>query len=68
MHRFLPALFIGHKSLTYFVNVAHRPRLSGISKYGTFGRLFRGIRDLVKVYFLLRRLNKDHDKLSNKSK
>ena len=58
MHRFLPALFKGFASNTFFIEVNHRARFSGISKYDTIGRLFKGIKDLVKVYFLLRKLNK----------
>jgi len=58
MHRFLPALYKGFESNTFFIEVNHRVRFSGISKYDTIGRLFKGIKDLVKVYFLLRKLNK----------
>ena len=58
MHRFLPALYKGFESNTFFIEVNHRARFSGISKYDTIGRLFKGIKDLVKVYFLLRKLNK----------
>ena len=49
IHRFLPALFIGFGKKTLYVEVDHRPRTLGISKYGTFNRLIRGIRDLYKV-------------------
>ena len=56
MHRFLPALFIGFESNTFFIEVNHRVRFSGISKYDTIGRLFKGIKDLVMVYFLLRKV------------
>jgi dolichol-phosphate mannosyltransferase len=49
IHRFLPALFSGYGKKTFFINVDHRPRKWGVSKYGTFGRLFNGIRDLIKV-------------------
>ena len=58
MHRFLPALYKGFESNTFFIEVNHRARFSGISKYDTIGRLFKGIKDLVKVYFLLRKRNK----------
>ena len=56
MHRYLPALFGGFKSNTVFIEVNHRARFSGNSKYGIVGRLFKGIKDLVMVYFLLRKL------------
>ena len=49
MHRFLPALFTGYGYKTYFVDVDHRARTFGYSKYGTFDRLFRGIIDIIKV-------------------
>ena len=40
IHRFLPALFTGYGKKTIFVDVDHRPRIYGYSKYGTFKRLF----------------------------
>ena len=49
MHRFLPALFKGFGYETKFVNVDHRSRIKGISKYGTIDRLFKGIADMIKV-------------------
>ena len=49
IHRFLPALFKGYGKNTYFINVDHRPRIHGSSKYGTLSRLFIGIIDLIKV-------------------
>ena len=49
IHRFLPALFIGFEKKTLYVEVDHRPRILGVSKYGTFDRLIRGVRDLYKV-------------------
>ena len=49
IHRFLPALFRGYGHKTVFIEVDHRSRKSGISKYGTFDRLFKGIYDLIRV-------------------
>ena len=49
IHRFLPALFKGYGHKTDFINVNHRVRKYGKSKYGTIDRLFRGIRDIIKV-------------------
>ena len=49
IHRFLPALFKGYGYKTNFINVNHRERKYGKSKYGTIDRLFRGIRDIIKV-------------------
>ena len=49
IHRFLPALFIGFGYKTVFLNVDHRKRKYGKSKYGTFLRLLNGFRDMIKV-------------------
>ena len=54
IHRFLPALFKGFGYKTYFVYVDHRSRFSGKSNYGTFDRLFKGIKDLIKVKRIIR--------------
>jgi dolichol-phosphate mannosyltransferase len=55
MHRFLPALFqrAGWRVLSVPVN--HRPRTRGVSKYGTWNRLWVGIADLRGVGWLIRR-------------
>ena len=58
IHRFLPALFKGFGKKTYFVSVDHKPRIHGYSKYGTFDRLFVGIKDIIKVKKIIR----DHRK------
>lgn len=55
MHRFLPALFIRAGGRVESVPVNHRPRLRGVSKYGTFDRLWVGIVDLAGMYWLQRR-------------
>ncbi len=49
IHRFLPALFKGYGYSTAFIKVDHRYRIHGKSKYGTIERLFRGIRDIIRV-------------------
>lgn len=59
MHRFIPALFKGYGCKTHFINVDHRKRLKGVSKYGTFDRLFRGIRDLFIVIKIIRAFNNE---------
>ena len=56
IHRFLPALFSGYGYKTYFINVNHRKRKYGISKYGTMKRLFKGIKDLIKVNNILKNI------------
>jgi len=60
MHRFLPALFKGYGSKTFFINVDHRHRRYGYSKYGTFGRLFNGVKDLIKVVKIIKQFKRNH--------
>ncbi len=55
MHRFLPALVQRAGGKVISVEVNHRPRLSGQSKYGTWHRLWVGIVDLFGVMWLQRR-------------
>ena len=54
IHRFLPALFKGYGYKTDFINVSHRTRIRGMSNYGTFDRLYRGIIDIIKVKKILK--------------
>ena len=61
IHRFLPALFYGYGKKTFFVDVSHRRRVYGISKYGTFKRLFGGIRDIIKVYKIIKEFKNKSD-------
>ena len=56
IHRFLPALFNGYGYNTFFIEVNHRKRKFGNSKYGTTNRLFRGIRDIIKVKKIIKNL------------
>lgn len=55
MHRFLPALMKRDGVAVMHVDVSHRPRLCGVSKYGTLDRLWVGISDLFGVMWLQRR-------------
>jgi dolichol-phosphate mannosyltransferase len=55
MHRFLPALVQMQGGKTLSVEVNHRERLRGTSKYGMFNRLWVGIVDLLGVKWLQRR-------------
>ncbi len=52
MHRFLPALIQRHGGSVLTVEVNHRPRRHGRSKYGLFDRLWVGIVDLAGVRWL----------------
>lgn len=57
IHRFLPALFKGFGHKTLFIDVDHRKRLYGVSKYSNTKRLFRGIRDLFIVKKIIKNRN-----------
>ena len=52
MHRFLPALVRREGFEVAAVDVNHRPRQTGASKYGTWDRLTAGIVDLAGVAWL----------------
>jgi len=53
MHRFLPTLVRMQGGRVGELSVNHRPRVGGRSKYGVFNRLFRGVRDLLGVRWLM---------------
>jgi dolichol-phosphate mannosyltransferase len=55
LHRFLPALVRREGYKVAYVDVVDRPRLSGVSNYGLFDRLWVGILDLAGVWWLIRR-------------
>lgn len=53
MHRYLPALLMRDHVRIVTVDVSHRPRARGASKYGFWDRLWVGISDLIGVRWLL---------------
>ena len=55
MHRFLPALVRREGLEVAFVEVSHRPRMSGRSKYTNLRRLWASMGDLVGMVWLLNR-------------
>ncbi|RME94194.1 MAG: glycosyltransferase [Verrucomicrobia bacterium] len=55
LHRFLPVLVRAGGFQTREVPVNHRPRRAGVSKYGVWNRLGRGIHDLIGVRWYLKR-------------
>lgn len=55
MHRFLPALVIRNRGRVISIEVNHRQRKRGTSKYGIHNRLWVGIVDLIGVMWLQRR-------------
>lgn len=58
MHRYLPALFARDGWQVALVDVGHRPRAAGRSKYGNFQRGLVGAVDLLGVAWLIRRRKK----------
>ena len=59
IHRFIPALFKGLNKTAIFVDVDHRPRKNGISKYGTIDRAIKGFKDIFKVLSIIKQINND---------
>jgi dolichol-phosphate mannosyltransferase len=55
LHRFLPVLVHGLGAKTLEIPVNHRPRVAGVSKYGIWNRLGRGIYDLIAISWYLKR-------------
>ncbi len=55
LHRFLPTLVRAQGFRIAEIPVGHRPRQGGRSKYGINDRLWRGLRDLLGVRWLLAR-------------
>ena len=58
IHRFIPALFNGYGQKIQFISVDHRLRTKGISKYGIFDRLFKGVYDLFRVKRIINKYKK----------
>ncbi|MEN5080981.1 glycosyltransferase family 2 protein [Bosea sp. TWI1241] len=55
LHRFMPALVVREGYEVLHHDVRDRPRLTGVSNYGFFDRLWVGILDLAGVWWLIRR-------------
>jgi glycosyltransferase involved in cell wall biosynthesis len=55
-HRFMPVLAHSAGARVIEIPVNHRPRVAGISKYGLWNRLGRGIVDLFAVRWFQKRL------------
>lgn len=55
IHRFMPALMLREGFRIAHVDVNHRPRSHGVSKYGTIDRLIVSLSDLRGVRWLRRR-------------
>ncbi len=52
LHRYLPALAPAYGYATRFVDVNHRARAAGVSKYTNWGRALVSVRDLMGVVWL----------------
>ena len=55
LHRFLPVIVHGGGFKTLEMPVNHRPRVAGVSKYGVWNRLGRGIYDLFAIAWYQKR-------------
>ncbi|MEL8055686.1 MAG: dolichol-phosphate mannosyltransferase, partial [Pseudomonadota bacterium] len=55
MHRYMPALMTAEGYSVEFIDVNHRERGAGQSKYTNFGRLWAALSDLRGVTWLIRR-------------
>ncbi|MBL8693624.1 MAG: glycosyltransferase family 2 protein [Planctomycetes bacterium] len=55
LHRFLPTLLTYQGFRVAEVDVGHRPRKAGVSKYGIGNRMFRGIADCIAMRWWRRR-------------
>ena len=59
IHRYLPALFKASNSNISYIDVDHRKRYMGNSKYGNFKRFLWGIRDIIKVMQIIKQIKKN---------
>ena len=59
LHRFMPALMAREGFCVVHRDVVDRPRLTGVSNYGLFDRLWVGLLDLAGVWWLIRRKRAD---------
>jgi dolichol-phosphate mannosyltransferase len=55
LHRFMPALMVREGFSVLHHDVRDRQRLTGVSNYGFFDRLWVGLLDLAGVWWLIRR-------------
>lgn len=55
LHRFLPILVAGGGFRVREIPVSHRARVAGVSKYGVWNRLGRGLYDLLAIAWYQRR-------------
>lgn len=65
LHRFMPALVKREGHDVLLVDVVDRPRLTGISNYGFFDRLWVGIIDIIGVRWLISRRGENPEVVEN---
>ncbi len=63
MHRFMPALMLREGYEVDFVDVSHRPRERGKSKYGVIDRALQATPDLLGVMWLRSRTRLPSDRI-----
>ena len=56
IHRFIPALYKYSNSRNIFIDVDHRLRKSGESKYGFNNRFYKGIIDIFRVRKIIKKI------------
>lgn len=56
-HRFFPALFQSNGVKCIFINVSHRKREYGKSKYNNLKRFFKGLIDIIRVKYIILKKN-----------
>jgi len=64
MHRFLPTLLRMQGYRVVEIDVNHRPRHAGVSKYGINNRLWRGLLDCIAIRWLQSRAVSGHRVMS----
>lgn len=61
LHRFLPALIRRQGLPVHLIDVSHRPRKFGQTKYGIWNRIWIGLWDMIGVYWLIHRSQFPHN-------
>ena len=57
MHMFFPVIFKAYGGKVVYINVDHRKRKSGVSKYSNLTRALVGVYDVIGVLWLIKRTN-----------
>ena len=65
MYRFIPALFIGFGYSVYYVEVNHRHRIYGKTKYGVFNRIIINIKNMIYVKRIIKNYKRNLNDFEN---